>query len=476
MKILHAQWPRLSFSRLTLVALFCAVPLAPALGQPAPAVGQAPGSFALVKDFGDTIYPGSSLFTGGALSFRGAVVAGSLAYFQAYEADTGAEIWRSDGTPAGTFLLKDICPGEGDQFPAPQFVPIGTTVYFRGNDCATGSELWKSDGTPAGTQRVKDINPGPYSSSPENLFVVGGKLFFNAYDGTAYRIWKSDGTEAGTTSTGLSGTPIFVLGNGLFFTTYISGVCHIERLDATSTAVSDITTMCPSGIYPIGSGISIAAGPTLAYFTAGDSITGTEVWRTDGTPAGTFLLKDIRLGAESSMASNFVVNPLSHLIFAATDGTNGKELWMSDGTTANTRMVKDINPGPSGSDAYEFTLWNNIIFFRAYDGAQTELWRSNGTNGGTYVVKDLTPPGVSSYPHSLTPAADGLFFVATDGTHPGALFKTDGTPGGTVLVKWLGPGGVNIPTAFGAGIFFLGDDGLHGGEPWFSDGTDAGSL
>jgi hypothetical protein len=81
MNFLHTQPHHLSFSRLALVALFCAVLLAPALGQPAPAVVQAPGSFELVKDFGDTIYPGSSLFTGGALSFRGAVVAGSLAYF-----------------------------------------------------------------------------------------------------------------------------------------------------------------------------------------------------------------------------------------------------------------------------------------------------------------------------------------------------------------------------------------------------------
>jgi ELWxxDGT repeat protein len=467
---------RLPLSRLGLAVVLCAAFLVSALGRPAPAAAQVPGPFRLVKDFGDTIYPGSSLSTGGALSFRGAVVAGSLAYFQAYTPDTGSEIWRSDGTEAGTFILKDICPGEGDQFPTPQLVALGTTVYFAANDCATGRELWKSDGTPAGTQRVKDINPGPYSSGPENLFAAGGKLFFTAYSGTTYSIWKSDGTEAGTTSTGLSGTPIFVLGNGLFFTTYTGGNCSIKRLDASSSAVSDLTPMCPRSIYPNGfGGISIAAGPALAYFTAGDNSTGTEVWRTDGSPAGTFLLKDIRPGAESSQPSNFLVNSLSQLIFSASDGATGQELWKSDGG-ANTSMITDINPGPNGSGPSRITLWNNIIFFTAYDGAQTELWRSNGFPANTYVVKDLTPQaGVSSSPDFLTPAANALFCIATDGAHPGALFKTDGTSGGTALVKYLGSGGVYAPVAFGAGVFFLGNDGAHGGEPWYSDGTDAGT-
>ena len=344
MYVRHDKSHHLPASMLALVIVLCAA-LAPALGQPAPAAAQAPAAFEIVRDIGGTLYPGSSLSTGGALSFRGAVVAGSIAYFQAYAPDSSYEIWRSDGTEAGTFILKDICPGEGDQFPAPQLVALGATVYFAGDDCVLGKELWKSDGTPAGTQRVKDINPGNNSSRPENLFVAGGKLFFTAYSGAATTIWKSDGTEAGTTSTGVTGTPIFVLGSGLFFTTYAGGNCVIKRLDATSGAISDLVTMCPRSIYNNGfDGISIAAGSTLAYFTAGDTSTGTEVWRTDGTPAGTFLLKDIRLGGETSMPRSFFVNPLSQLIFLANDGASGEELWKSDGTTANTSMIKDIKP------------------------------------------------------------------------------------------------------------------------------------
>jgi ELWxxDGT repeat protein len=476
-----SQPHRVSLAGLAAVVVLCAALLPVALGQSAPAAAQEPaqelGSFGVVKDFGDTIYPGSSLSAGDASSFT---VVGPIAYFQAYTSDSGYEIWRSDGTETGTFMLRDLCSGDAYQSSDPEFSVLGTTVYFIASDCVFGEELWKSDGTPGGTQRVKDINPGPYSSNLEDLFVVGDKLFFTAYNGTTYTIWKSDGTEAGTTSTGVSGTPRFVLGNGLFFTGTISGVCHIQRLDATNNTVADITTMCPRGIYGNGDGVSIAAGPALAYYTAGDTTTGTEVWRTDGTPAGTFLVLDILPGQTGSMPSNFFVNPLSQLIFSATDGTNGQEIWKSDGSAGNASMIKNINAGSNSSSPRDFTLWNNVIYFTAYDGTQTELWRTNGFSTETRIVKDLTPTaGVSSYPSFLTPTTNALFFIATDGTHAGALFKTDGTSGGTVLVKDVNPttnyGGAYAPVAFGAGVFFLGDDGTHGGEPWFSDGTEAGT-
>jgi ELWxxDGT repeat protein len=57
-----------------------------------------------------------------------------------------------------------------------------------------GRELWKSDGTTAGTQLVKDIEPGRYGSDPRTLTAVGDVLFFSRGD----ELWKSDGSEAGT--------------------------------------------------------------------------------------------------------------------------------------------------------------------------------------------------------------------------------------------------------------------------------------
>ncbi|MGJ5635029.1 hypothetical protein, partial [Nostoc sp. CALU 1950] len=61
------------------------------------------------------------------------------------------------------------------------------------------SELWKSDGTEAGTVRVKDINTATIHSSPQNLTNVNGTVYFVANDSSGdSELWKSDGTEAGT--------------------------------------------------------------------------------------------------------------------------------------------------------------------------------------------------------------------------------------------------------------------------------------
>ena len=66
---------------------------------------------------------------------------------------------------------------------------VGDTLFFAANDGVHGTELWKSDGTEAGTVLVKDINPGvtsygyAFGSNPFRLTAVGGTLFFRANDG-----------------------------------------------------------------------------------------------------------------------------------------------------------------------------------------------------------------------------------------------------------------------------------------------------
>ena len=78
-------------------------------------------------------------------------------------------------------------------------VAIGNTLYFASSDATHGTELWKTDGTVAGTVMVKDINPGVAGSNPFQLTNVGGTLYFVAQDGGGGAdLWKTDGTASGT--------------------------------------------------------------------------------------------------------------------------------------------------------------------------------------------------------------------------------------------------------------------------------------
>src|SRR5205085_6198816 len=145
---------------------------------------------------------------------------GGYTYFTLSDCIQGNELWRSDGTTAGTVEVSDINPGEANSYPA-SLVDVGGVVYFAATDGCSDRELWRSDGTDAGTWRVKDIAPAS-SSAPSNLTNIGGTIYFSANEGTSgSELWKSDGSAAGTsrvTTIGL-GAWNFVNVNGtLFFT------------------------------------------------------------------------------------------------------------------------------------------------------------------------------------------------------------------------------------------------------------------
>lgn len=95
-------------------------------------------------------------------------------------------MWLTDGTEAGTQLVKDIYPGANYSSPTEITHLAGTTVMFRAtNDNAVGAELWVSDGTEAGTLLVADLNDTPNGEFyPEGFTTVNGRLFFTGEDPT----------------------------------------------------------------------------------------------------------------------------------------------------------------------------------------------------------------------------------------------------------------------------------------------------
>jgi trimeric autotransporter adhesin len=415
---------------------------------------------------------------------------GSTTYFSATDGNNGYEVWKSDGTAAGTVMLKDIGPGTTGGGTGTRMVAIGSTVYFTANDGSTGTELWKTDGTAAGTVMVKDIYSGPNSSAPMNLVVMNGNLYFTANDGTnGTELWKSDGTTSGTTlvkdinpGSAASNPNLYVFGNLLYF----SATDGTNGYELWKSDGSTLGTSLIKDIY-VGVGNSspnffVQLGSTI-YFSANDGSTGAELWKTNGTSIGTSLVKDIYSGANGGMPFTGLVVYNNALYFSARDGVNGFELWTSNGTSAGTVLVKDVNAGAADGMSMTPIVSNNIMFFAGTTvAAGAELWISDGTTAGTGLVKDIYAgsTGSSIYTQGMADINGTLYFAADAGTTGRELWRSDGTSGGTVLVKDIWPGSSqSLPVNFGAasGFFlFRANNGTNGEELWKSDGSTAGTI
>jgi trimeric autotransporter adhesin len=390
----------------------------------------------LVKD----IAPGQE----GSRAHDFTVLAGGL-YLVANDGAHGRELWKSDGSETGTVLLRDINPGSDSSLSSTNgrkrltVTDVDGTLFLGASDGVHGYELWRSDGSKRGTVLVKDIAPGSDDSFPGFLTDVAGTLFFGADDGAhGYELWKSDGTKAGT------------------------------------SLVKDIKPGRGSSFVPFDPLTDV--GGTL-YFGADDGKHGVELWKSDGTKAGTAMVKDIVPGASSSFAAdrlNHIAGAVGAVYFTAADPDHGVELWKSDGTTAGTILVKDIAPGPLGSGTSSLTDVGGTLFFAASDGTDFELWKSDGTEAGTVIVKDLVAA------RRLTLLDGKLFFAGYQPAHGWELWESDGTEPGTTMVKDISPGpDWSFPMDFSVAgnlLYFGADDGVHGDELWTTDGTEAGTI
>jgi ELWxxDGT repeat protein len=373
------------------------------------------------------------------------------AFFVATTVSYGTELWKSDGTETGTVIVKDINPGSASGFNPyldRTLVDVNGTLFFPADDGVHGVELWKSNGTEAGTVMVKDIYVGPNSSMLYSFWLinVNGTSFFTADDGsTGYEIWKSNGTEAGT------------------------------------VLVKDLWPGSGPGASPPSAVPPVSMNGTL-FFVGTDFVTGWEVWKSDGTAAGTSLIKDIYPEFDlQGIWPAELTSINSALFFRMTDGINGEELWKSDGTPEGTVMVADINPDYLDSSPYSLTNVNGTLFFGARNqSVQAELWKSDGTTAGTVLVKDIWPGEGPSWPEQLANVGGTLFFNANDPTRGRELFRSDGTAAGTVLVQDINPGsaasGPMWLTSVNGTVFFTANDTTHGWELWKSVGTAVGTV
>ena len=92
-----------------------------------------------------------------------------------------SQIWRSDGTTAGTVQLTNLPIPNGSNNGVYNFFNAGGVLTFSIRTGPGIGQIWRSDGTAAGTFEVSDVNPGG-SDSSQILGMIGAQLLFAATD------------------------------------------------------------------------------------------------------------------------------------------------------------------------------------------------------------------------------------------------------------------------------------------------------
>jgi ELWxxDGT repeat protein len=448
------------------------------------------------------------------------VALGNELWFVADDKVHGEELWRSDGTDAGTVLVTDLNPGAAGSEISKLSV-YGDSVWFEANDGVNSFQLWRASATLAPT-RVTDLPLTSQSSMPVAaagvLVASSGDVFLVASDGinpkALYRIPPGGSPEYLTSRADYlaeaeTGT-IFFFGG--------ADGNQLWKTDGTPGGTSRVKVMPP-----IDPGYLTACG-SLVYFQAALSY-GWEMWRSDGTDAGTYLLEDINPRGSSLSGypnAGYPGVPVPgtspcRILFLANDGTNQTQLWASEGTAASTWMVTHISTTTTGIESasllapdpasghvyfnakgYTYALWRTDGFSiepLLLDAVASELlplgngismftengsglWRTDGTAGGTQLVNGNLRDVVS-----FRRGAPGVaFFYATDGVRGTGLWRTDGTASGTWMVSpadGVGPYHPSHPSMLavaGDTAYFSRNDGVHGSELWKSDGSASGTV
>ncbi len=342
--------------------------------------------------------------------------AGSVSLFSGWSEGQGGEPWSLDGTPAGTGVFLDLVSGAESSEPA-AWVDLGDEVWFAAVDAAGNESVWRSEGTPATTSPLRLV--GDESSGRLMTLwpidAAAGRFYFpRPRDESSADLWYVDSpaTEPLLVHGGFArwgiGRPLGVVaGKVLFVAREAKDPGFGEELwvsDGTAAGTRLLRDLHPG---PEGSEIQGGAvvGERLV-FTACEPVAGCEVWRSDGTTAGTVRLLDLVPGTASSRPRGFTrIGDLVY--FTAERLATGREIWATDGTAAGTFQLPEIATGPwpsvepSWDEARDFALWQDRIFFGGDDGTGSELWSMplvlfyDGFETGTTSRWSLTLPEVN---------------------------------------------------------------------------------
>ncbi len=340
---------------------------------------------------------------------------------------------------------------------------------------AGGAELWSLDPATGAWSSVAQTVTGPIGGEPRLLTRAGRYVYFVAHDDSLReRLYRTDGTSEGSRALTAAGAAwsLVPLGDSMMVSAYLLDTSEavLLRFDnddpfepATTTTLISAQDQFPRSMVAAGARVELALATPLY---------GTIVWRSDGSPAGTWGIgwapgmASLLAASDDESAPRFLsvytagareelwsLTPQAGptrlsgsfdsisdwaatstgLVFSATPIQVGstpppRTLWTSDGTLPGTGPLLT----PAGDTLANPTIWCSDgahAYFTAHDApAGAELWSTDGRTAGTSRLTDIAPGPASANPHDAAIVTSRLYFAASDGTSPDGLWMIDLRP------------------------------------------------
>jgi ELWxxDGT repeat protein len=403
-------------------------------------------------------------------------------FFAANDGVGGFELWSTLGTPGSEIAVGDIEVGPAGQFSGgvqPKWAAANGLLYYTATTAANGTELWRSDGTKEGTFLLSDLTPGAGSSTISNLTQFKGSLYFTLSEGSNHYLYKSNGRASDTVrigqiATGAAPKSFTVAGDSLYYVSQTpSNGVELRRTDGTlsgSDLVTDIRTG-PGSSFPE----YLKASGDKVFFSAIGDTGGRELYVADTN--GARRVADINPGNFDGLPITpvmFMQAVDGGVVFTAQDPSAGVELYYSNGTGV-TRLT-DLNPGPTdtpfGGLSRVAALGNKVAFAATTaDGFYTPYLTDLAGN----VQRIFSDDGDAlTFSSKFTAAGDYVYFIAAEAGSAGSrLYRVDtATATATAiagtqdlpLTNQIVFGDQVVATATKSGIdrtFLYGPDGLY---------------
>lgn len=404
-------------------------------------------------------------------------------YFMA-NTSTGYALYESDGTTAGTNPLLPM-----QNSPQLEGASGGDYFVFTGFSATNGGfEPWISDGTVAGTKILKDIYPGTTSSMSINqkFLKVGNKIYFDCSanginPGYGNYIWETDGTETGTV---LFNTPT----NNVLYGKSSEGQYLIltkpnewNRFWITNGNSSQTFEMSALGMTASNGVVDFNS---KLYLAGSSPKNGMELYSLDPSAQSAILVSDISRFESSSPHSYKLLN--DNLVFIAADREFNNQFYKRDKNTQQITRITNFTNGSFGGGMYTnfndmlfkvgnflytknntpnpvsgfyrtdgtstnsvvistgntviydntffINLNDNTLLFSGYNNVLgTELWKIDNNSSTVVLVKDISTESMGSMYNTdpKTTVLNGYaYFVARQNGKLG-IWKSDGTEGNT---------------------------------------------